>query len=158
MTDHATPAVPDQAPAERQRLGFHVKRADLALSARKTELLRELDLTLPQACALTYLLGDAAKSCTHLARDALVTSQTMTGIVNGLEAKGYVSRHPSPDHGRVHLVRLTPEGEQLALAAERTISEVERSVTDAFGPDEQALLARLLDRAAEIAPAAGGDT
>jgi DNA-binding MarR family transcriptional regulator len=155
MTVDTTTGAREPALPMQERIGYHLKRAEQALVTRKVELLRALDLTLPQACALTFLLDGSSKSCTHLAREALVTSQTMTGIVNNLETKGFVSRHPSPDHGRVHLISLTPSGLELARRADRVMTDVEQDLLDGFSGRERALLARLLDRAAEIAPAAG---
>jgi DNA-binding MarR family transcriptional regulator len=157
MTREPTTADSGSELSPDERIGYHLKRAEQALVTRKTELLRALELTLPQACVLTFLLPGAAKSCTHLAREALVTSQTMTGIVNNLEAKGFVARHPSPDHGRVSLISLTSSGEELARRSDRVMTDVEQGLLDAFSERERALLARLLDRAAEIAPATGED-
>ena len=95
-------------------LAFRLKQADNALVARKAAAVRALDLTESQCKVLNLLSDGIAKSATHLAREALVTSQTMTGIVKNLEAKGLVARHPSPDHARVMLVSLTPSGQQRA--------------------------------------------
>jgi DNA-binding MarR family transcriptional regulator len=123
--------------------------------ARKAEVLRDLDLTVAQCMVLGTLMDGASKSCTQMAREALVTSQTMTGIVNNLDAKGFVARRISPDHGRVVLVSLTPAGVELARKASRVSGAVEQALSDEFSDADRALLARLLDRVAEIAPEAG---
>lgn len=136
-------------------LSFHIKRAEQAIMARKAEALRDLDLTVPQCMVLSFLMGGASKSCTQLAREALVTSQTMTGIVNNLESKGFVARRISPDHGRVVLIFLTPAGIERARAAHRRSAAIEQGVRDAFSGGDRALLVRLLDRVAEVAPVAG---
>jgi MarR family transcriptional regulator, lower aerobic nicotinate degradation pathway regulator len=144
-------------PAVEELLGWHLKRAEQAVMARKAELLRPLDLTVAQYCALAFLLGDASKSCTRLARESLVTSQTMTGIVQNLEAKGLVERRPSPDHGRVHLVSLTPSGLELTLRAERVIVAVEDDLLGALSTRNGELLAGLLNRITEAAAQAGAE-
>jgi DNA-binding MarR family transcriptional regulator len=136
-------------------LGFHVKRAEQAIMARKAEVLRDLDLTVSQCMVLGFLMGGESKSCTQMAREALVTSQTMTGIVNNLDAKGFVARRTSPDHGRVVLVSLTPAGVELARRASRLSGAVEQGIRDAFSNGERSQFARLLTRVAEVAPAAG---
>ncbi|MEU6343271.1 MarR family winged helix-turn-helix transcriptional regulator [Streptomyces sp. NPDC046977] len=138
-------------------LSFHLKRAEQALSARKFVGIRELDLTSPQCTALGYLTGGAAKSCTQLAREALVTSQTMTGIVKNLELKGLVERHASPDHGRVMLVSLTPAGVERAAAASGFAASVERGLREAMSGEEYAQLITLLDRVADLAPEVTAD-
>ena len=136
-------------------LGAYIKRAEHAIMARKAEALRALDLTVPQCMALGFLMGGASKSCTHMAREAGVTSQTMTGIVQNLEAKGLVTRRTSPDHGRVVLVSLTEDGVSLADRANALATEVERGIGSEFTDEERAHLARLLDRATAAAPRVG---
>lgn len=133
-------------------LSFHLKRAEQALSARKFVGIKELDLTYPQCTALGFLTGGVAKSCTQLAREALVTSQTMTGIMKNLEIKGLVERHASPDHGRVMLFSLTPAGAERAAAARAYAEGVEHGLCEAMSQEDYAQLAKLLDRVAELAP------
>ncbi|HEY0475119.1 MAG TPA: MarR family transcriptional regulator [Kribbella sp.] len=152
-TDSATGQVAE--PASGIELGTHIKRAEHAIMARKAEALRSLDLTVPQCMALGFLMGGASKTCTHLAREAGVTSQTMTGIVQNLETKGLVARRTSPDHGRVVLVSLTDDGASLAGRAHAVATEVERSIGSEFTDEERTHLARLLDRATAAAPRAG---
>ncbi|KUJ58055.1 MarR family winged helix-turn-helix transcriptional regulator [Streptomyces sp. NPDC093228] len=137
-------------------LSFHLKRAEQAIVARKADGVRELDLTEPQCKVLGFLVGGAAKSCTQLSREALVTSQTMTGIVKNLEAKGLVERHPSPDHGRVMLVSLTPDGVERAAAAKRFSEGIEHGLREAMSETDYAHLVKLLDRVADLARDAGG--
>lgn len=145
----------DLEPGAEETLGYQLKRAEQALHARKTEALRVFDLTVPQYTVMELLLGTPSQSCTHLAREALVTSQTMGGIVNNLEAKGLVRRRVSPDHKRVHLISLTDDGFDLARQAHEVAGAVERDLSDAFSAKERAQLHKLLDRIAEAAPGAG---
>ncbi|MFE4171662.1 MarR family winged helix-turn-helix transcriptional regulator [Streptomyces sp. NPDC056909] len=133
-------------------LSFHLKRAEQAIIARKAHGVRDLDLTEPQCKVLGYLVGGVAKSCTQLSREALVTSQTMTGIVKNLEAKGLVERHSSPDHGRVMLVSLTPAGVERAAAASGFSERVERGLREAMSDEDYRRLVELLDRVARLAP------
>ncbi|MFF2385665.1 MarR family winged helix-turn-helix transcriptional regulator [Streptomyces sp. NPDC058108] len=133
-------------------LSFHIKRAEQAIVARKARGVREMDLTEPQCWALSYLTGGASKSVTQLARQALVTSQTMTGIVKNLETKGLVERHPSPDHGRVQLITLTDAGVERAAAANQFAEGVEHGLREAMSEEDYEQLVKLLDRVAELAP------
>ncbi|MFJ5272492.1 MarR family winged helix-turn-helix transcriptional regulator [Streptomyces sp. NPDC088358] len=133
-------------------LGFHMKRAEQAIVARKAHGVRDLDITEAQCKVLGYLTGGVAKSCTQLSKEALVTSQTMTGIVKNLEAKELVERHASPDHGRVMLVSLTPAGEKRAAAAKSFSQRVEHGLREAMTEEDYARLVGLLDRVAALAP------
>ncbi|MFB7501288.1 MarR family winged helix-turn-helix transcriptional regulator [Streptomyces sp. NPDC056161] len=132
-------------------LSFHLKRAEQAIVTRKAHGVRDLDLTEPQCKVLGYLTGGAAKSCTQLSREALVTSQTMTGIVKNLEAKGLVERHPSPVHGRVMLVSLTPAGVDRAAAAKSFSEGIEHGLREAMSESDYTQLVKLLGRVADLA-------
>jgi DNA-binding MarR family transcriptional regulator len=122
--------------------------AEHALTSVKADALRALDLTLPQHTALEALLRDEGQSCTQLAREALVTSQTMTGVLRNLEEKRLVSRSTSPVHARVSLYSLTPEGRRVAERAEKIAGAVDRRLAAAFSDAEREQLADLLGRAA----------
>lgn len=133
-------------------LAFRLRQADNALVAKKAAAVRALDLTESQCKVLNLLSDGVPKSATHLAREALVTSQTMTGIVKNLEAKDLVQRHPSPDHARVMLVSLTPSGEDRADKAVDLAQHVENALRDAMPEKDYRLLLRLLQRVADLAP------
>ena len=101
---------------------------------------------------LTLLADGVPKSATHLAREALVTSQTMTGIVKNLEAKDLVTRHPSPDHARVMLVSLTESGVTRADQAHELARHVESALRDAMSDKDYQRLLRLLEHAVKLVP------
>ena len=133
-------------------LAYRLKQADNALVARKAAAVRALDLTESQCKMLNLLSDGIGKSATHLAREALVTSQTMTGIVKNLEAKGLVKRNPSPDHARVMLISLTSSGEERAGKAVDLAQHVENALRDAMSERDYEHLLRLLHQVAELAP------
>jgi MarR family transcriptional regulator, organic hydroperoxide resistance regulator len=132
-------------------LAYRLKLLDNALVARKAAAVRALDLTESQCRVLTLLADGVPKSATQLAREALVTSQTMTGIVKNLEAKRLVIRHPSPDHARVMLVSLTESGATRADQAHELARSVESSLRDAMAEQTYQKLLQLLERAADLA-------
>ncbi|MFI5758905.1 MarR family winged helix-turn-helix transcriptional regulator [Streptomyces sp. NPDC051569] len=158
MNETSRHAGADTEAGPEAELSFHIRLAEQAIMARKAEGLRGLDLTVPQCRVLASLRGGVSKSCTQLAREALVTSQTMTSTVGNLETKGLVARRVSPDHGRVVLVTLTAAGVERAHSAHRLSDAIEQDVREAFSADDRALLLRLLGRVVEVAPQAGPDT
>jgi DNA-binding MarR family transcriptional regulator len=133
-------------------LAYRLKLADNALVARKAAAVRALDLTESQCKVLTLLADGVPKSATHLAREALVTSQTMTGIVKNLEAKELVTRHPSPDHSRVMLVSLTESGVTRADQAHKLARHVESALRNAMSDKEYQRLLQLLEHAVKLVP------
>ncbi|WIX99757.1 MarR family winged helix-turn-helix transcriptional regulator [Amycolatopsis mongoliensis] len=77
-----------------------------------------------------------------------IQGATLTHHLNGMEAAGLVTRRRDPDNRRVHLVTLTPEGEQLFLRlASAAIAHDER-MRKGLSDAEIAQLADLLHRLA----------
>jgi DNA-binding MarR family transcriptional regulator len=77
------------------------------------------DLNVMQIYVLFLIRTEGAMPST-LARRLMVTPTVITGVVDRLERRGYLRREDDRvDRRRVHLV-LTPDGERVSLAAERT--------------------------------------
>ena len=100
------------------RLGLHIKSAEQAMMAAKTEALRSFGLTVAQYAAMLSLYYVPEQSSAQLARAAAVTPQTMATVIAKLEQKRLVARRPSSDHAKVLIASLTPEGEALVLRAD----------------------------------------
>lgn len=131
------------------RIGSSVKRAEQAMMAVKSQVLREFDISVAQYAAMTSLYYVPGQSAAQLARTASVTPQTMATILSRLEAKKLITRVPSEIHSRVNVVTLTAAGEELVLQADEKVRAVEDSMSAEFTPQERdelrALLQRLLD-------------
>lgn len=132
-----------------RRLGTWIKRAEQALIAEKTRVLRPLGLTVPQYAALNALYYVPGQSAAQLARTALVSPQTMATILGNLESKGLISRTTSAIHSKVLVTSLTPAGEALTKEADKLARAVEMRLAGRFGEEEQAQLRGLLGRAIE---------
>jgi len=77
-----------------------------------------------------------------------IQGATLTHHLNGMETTGLVTRRRDPDNRRVHLVTLTPDGEQLFLhLASAAIAHDER-MRKGLSDAEIAQLADLLHRLA----------
>ncbi|AKK09477.1 MarR family transcriptional regulator [Corynebacterium testudinoris] len=129
------------------RLGSHIKAAEQAMIAAKTEALRPFELTVAQYAALMSLYYVPEQSSAQLARVAAVTAQTMGQTLDRLEAKGLVTRKPSKVHRKVLVVSLTPAGEALVLRADEAPRAIEQRLGGAFTDAERAQLRDLLRRA-----------
>lgn len=132
-------------PPER-RLGLHIKRAEQELIAAKTAALRPLGLTVPQYSALMFIAAQPGISAAALARECLVTPQTMATVLTNLEAKQLVTRKPHPWHRNATELTLTPDGQRLLDQADKLASAIEQRIADAFTAAEQAGLIEMLAR------------
>ena len=108
------------------RLGLHIKSAEQAMMAAKTEALRSFGLTVAQYAAMLSLYYVPEQSSAQLARAAAVTPQTMATVIAKLEQKRLVTRHPSSDHAKVLIASLTSEGEALLLRADKVARRIEQ--------------------------------
>ncbi len=104
------------------------------------------DLSPPQLKALLSLERGGAQSMRALAEGWHCDASWVTGIVDGLEERGYVQRQPHPGDRRVKVVALTPLGEKAKTRALERLYEPPASFS-ALTPDEQAQLRDLLVKA-----------
>jgi DNA-binding MarR family transcriptional regulator len=78
-----------------------------------------------------------------------MTQQSMSELVAGLEARGYVQRLPDPTDRRARIVRLTQRGRAMLRAALPIIDEIEtvwlRRMGLPEGPELRSALQRALD-------------
>ena len=113
------------------------------------QLLRQAgyDVTPVQTHLLMYLAcwtGEREASQRDLERKLRLRPSTVNGVVDRLEAKGYVSRRPSPQDGRVRLVSLTEAGRGKVQDFQAIVEETERRYTAGLSAQERELLAKLL--------------
>ncbi|MGV9687954.1 MarR family winged helix-turn-helix transcriptional regulator [Streptomyces sp. NPDC003444] len=129
------------------RLGHTIKRAEQALIGRKTDVLREFGLTVPQYSVLLLLSVSDGMSAAQLARECMVTPQTMATVLANLEKADLVFREPSELHQKVVVNRATRAGRAIAKKADKAALSVEGALGAEFTPEERALLEEYLERA-----------
>ena len=110
---------------------------------------RETPLEQGQMDALDLLSRRNDRPMKELAARLRVDPSTATRAVQRLEADGLVERFPSPEDGRVVLVRITEEGARRHddVAARRSTAMMH--ILSEFEPAERVQLADLLDRFVE---------
>ncbi|MDQ0404225.1 MarR family transcriptional regulator [Streptomyces sp. NPDC000349] len=128
------------------RLGHTIKRAEQALIGRKTDVLREFGLTVPQYSVLLLLSVSDGMSAAQLARECMVTPQTMATVLTNLEKADLVFREPSELHQKVVVNRATRAGRAIAKQADKAALRVEASVGAEFTPEERARFEEYLER------------
>ncbi|MEV4296238.1 MarR family winged helix-turn-helix transcriptional regulator [Microbispora rosea] len=129
------------------RLGHVIKRAEQALIGRKTHALREYGLTVPQYATLLLLSTSDGMSAAQLARECMVTPQTMATVLANLERAGLIERRTSALHQKVLVNTLTARGRTLVHKADEAALRVERALGAAFTEDERRLFEAFLERA-----------
>lgn len=84
----------------------------------------------------------------------VISSATMTSVLDALERRGWIGRIPNPDDRRSILIQITADGRAIADQVVPGIHGIERRTMSTLTAKEQdqliGLLARVLDRAQEI--------
>lgn len=115
--------------------------AYLAFSREDNRHIRTMHLTPSQFDVIATLGGTDGMTCSELSTATLVTKGTLTGVLDRLEAKGYIQRNDVQADRRQTKIRLTDKGQAVF---EKTFSAHAAFLRPFF---EQALSAREVELA-----------
>jgi DNA-binding MarR family transcriptional regulator len=131
---------------DRLPFGYQLRRAQYAYRLVLDRALESTGVTTPQFAALALLQATPGLSNAALARQNLVTPQTMNVILARLEAAGLVVRAPHPGHGRIVRVDLTPAGQAVLDQCLSRAAAAEARLLGALDDIEQPVLLDALTR------------
>ena len=127
-------------------VGFHLRLAHGAVYRHFTETFAHLDLTQKQVSVLWLVDDHSGIAQTDLARLMRMDRATTMGIVNRLEAKGYVRRGKSPSDNRKQTLALTAEGRKALAVAKEAVRQHEDWLKSRFTAREAEKLIEFLTR------------
>ena len=108
----------------------------VAYTARRLE--RSLgEMTLPQFRVLA-LVASSTERASQIAERAAVTRPSLTGLLDGLEARGWVRRVDVSGDRRGVLLEVTAEGREALTHAERSMAAALDDVLAPAGADDRA--------------------
>jgi DNA-binding MarR family transcriptional regulator len=110
--------------ARENKVGYLVKRVQLALRKRLDSSLANQNLTTAQYAVLYHLAHSPGASNAELARLSFATPQTMIRLVRGLERKRFLVRRPSPRDPHILEARLTKYGARVLRIAQRQVDAI----------------------------------
>lgn len=133
-------------------LGLCLAQAQLATRAIFFQQAGEpLDLRPVEFAVLSLVAAQPGTPQTRLARSLSVTPPNMTGIINRMEARGWVERSSSTEDRRSQVLKLTRSGAALLRESTRRITAAEK-VQLRLSPGEQAMLLELLEKVSRSLP------
>lgn len=101
----------------------------------------------PAGGILLLTLADMAPVKLHALVAAMQRDKSqMTRAIQGLEAKGLVSREADPHDARVAVLDVTPAGKQAVHAMQEAVAQVLDEILSPLSSDEQETLRALLRR------------
>ncbi len=115
--------------------------------------LEELGLNLSEAILLAFL-QEAAPTAgplmqVDLARHMGVGRAAMGSLIDSLENRGWVERHPKANDRRVWLIAITPSGDQAASLITKIDERLREELREGISRKERRELNRLLNRLRE---------
>jgi DNA-binding MarR family transcriptional regulator len=127
------------------RISYIVARLERAVRHAINERVRPYGLTTLQYTTLSILRRGGELSNAQLARRAYMTPQSMSEVLEALEAKGLVERGSHPKHRRVFPATVTAKGRRTLEACDTAVDDLEREMLAGLGPRQlQSLRAGLV--------------
>ena len=132
-------------------VGPRIKRISNAMARKRTLDLEDMDLTSSQGMVLGYLNRRQTEAVYpgDIGRHFGMSQPTVTGILQRLETKGFLTYEADENDRRKKRVRLTERALECHQQILRRFLETEALLTRGLSPEEQTLLLRLLDRMIE---------
>jgi DNA-binding MarR family transcriptional regulator len=127
-------------------IGYHLRRAQVAVFQHFGEMFKAIDLTPGQLGALALIAANPGLSQSALGTGLGVDRSTVVPLIDRLEARGLVVRAPSPRDRRSHALQLSPAGTALLEAAATRVREHEAAIALRLNEAERRTLIELLSR------------
>ena len=109
---------------------------------------RELTVNSTDLAAMELVLMNGTMGPTEIAKRLGLSTAAVTTVVDRLVALGHVTRAKHPDDRRAVIVSPTPSSTALAMGAIMPVVRAIESTLDGFDEQEQATIARYLERVA----------
>lgn len=133
-------------------VGYVLKQVHASLRNAMDDVLRPLDLTVPQYACLELLGRRPGLSNSELARGAFVTRQSMNLVVRRLQDRGLLTRPDQAPHGRSRPTELTADGRAVLREASVAVRAVEKQIFSPLSGDRQRRLREDLAACVTAAP------
>jgi DNA-binding MarR family transcriptional regulator len=127
-------------------ISLRIGRIKRAFRAEFEKRAAELDITKPQYHVLSRLWKGDGIATSIIAKDVCITVSTMTGVLDRLEAKGYIRRAPSETDRRAVEIWLTKEGRTMQKPLIKIIADINKKAFQGFSEVQQQRFLHALDK------------
>ena len=141
------PRIPAVGEAKRGPEGYVtylLRQANASVRLALDRALAKEGMTYPQQSALTMIRAYEAISAADLARLAMLTPQTVNGILRALEERGAIRKEPDPVHGRILRLVVTEEGRALNTRCRALTAPIEAALRTRLSPPLEKAVRRWL--------------
>lgn len=125
-----------------------IKQLETYIGRRINNEMKELDMTMTQARALSILLNcpDQQASLKDLEKKLELSQSVTAGIIKRLEQRRYIESFGDSGDKRIKIVKITTLGEQQCRSSDKILHRVEQEVFSCLSESEIALLQDLLNK------------
>ncbi len=117
-----------------RRLGYLLKHAQLRMAELTAAALAPYVINGRELAVLLVLADGQPASQQQAAQRLAIDRTTMVAMLDTLEGKGLVSRHPDADDRRRNVVELTEAGQDILQRAVKASDEAERALLAPLSP------------------------
>ncbi len=107
--------------------------------------LADLDLTASEVNVLANLANHQGPSVGQLSRSTGTKATTLTGVLDRLERRGYLTRQLDQEDRRSFRITLTPAGEAVAARIEQAVAGVDHRATARCTPAQLSAFHAVID-------------
>jgi len=125
---------------------FQLAKANQAGSRFWLKKLSDLHLTAVQGMVIRFLYDNDRLTSSELGRKTDLDSATLTGVLDRLEAGGFVERRQNPEDRRSIRIYLTEKGRTTGEKVAQLMDEANREFLNGFNASEEVALRSLLTR------------
>lgn len=130
--------------------GHLIRRAQQVSTAIFTDECAGYDLTAVQYAALSMIEATPGVDATRLSALIAFDRSTIGGVLERLEAKGWIARDSSPQDRRIKLLLITKDGAALLRQVEPAVRRVQERLLAPLAPRDRATMLRLLGELANL--------
>ena len=118
------------------RLGYLLKHAQAQMTQLYATALEPYGVDARELGVLVLLAAHEPASQQHAAARLGVDRTTMVAVLDTLQTKGLVSRHPDAEDRRRNIVELTATGQDVLIEATRASEDAERALLAPLDPQD----------------------
>ncbi|MEO6974006.1 MAG: MarR family transcriptional regulator [Rhodoferax sp.] len=127
-------------------MGYNARRAALAIIESFLRNMAVYELRPVDFSVLSLITHNAGITSRQLCSALSILPPNLVGMINALERRGLIVRHPHPNDRRATGLHLTEAGHTLMQDAERTATELEARAASRLSAAERKTLMRLLQK------------
>lgn len=126
--------------------GYQLRLAQIAIFRDFSRSLGEFDVTPGLFGVLVIIDTNPGLKQSELARAAHLDRSTVVSVIDNLERRTLVERHPAENDRRSNALFLTAEGVALLKKIKRRVGEHEKRLVEHMSDDERVTLVTLLQK------------